>query len=143
MTETYEDTFSGTSPPRSPVAPLVSCLHHFAASVCLCLPAQTSCSLPTDSRVHSKSVLWDHLLPADLSLRCLRLALAAPLLGAVVQHVQEGDPPHTGPPTAHSSVSSAFLEIRPILYLPGNLGHLDGLQPTFARPWLPGLCVQS
>ena len=104
-----------------------------SASVCLGPPAQTACSLPTDPRVHSKSVLWGRLLLAGSSLRCLRLVLAAPLSGAAIQHVQEGDPPQAPP----------SLETGLILYLPGNLGHLGGQQPTFARPWLPGLCGQS
>ena len=79
-----------------------------SASVCLGPPAQTACSLPTDPRVHSKSVLWGRLLLAGSSLRCLRLVLAAPLSGAAIQHVQEGDPPQA-PPSWRLDSFSTFL----------------------------------
>ena len=79
-----------------------------SASVCLGPPAQTACSLPTDPRVHSKSVLWGRLLLADSTLRCLRLALAAALPGAAIQHLQEGDPPQAPPSWRLDSVSTVL-----------------------------------
>ena len=42
------------------------------------------------------------------TLRCLRLALAAPLPGAAIQHTQEGDPPQA-PPSWRLDSFSTFL----------------------------------